>query len=142
MKIFVDCDHHGTVLKKQIIKNLSKQNIQLIDLNYGIEKPYPLIANNLAKTIQKTEHSRGILICKTGIGMSITANKLSGVYANNCNTTQECELFRRINNGNVLCLGAQFLNYHYAIELCKLFILTDFDVKNKNRIDLIETLDI
>jgi len=140
MKIYIDCDHHGLGLKQEIIAYFYQQDIQFIDLDLGIDKPYPIIANNLAKKIQETNNSRGILICKTGIGMSIVANKQYGVYANNCNSSQECVLFRKINNGNVLCLGAQFLSIQKAIDLCELFIQTEFDNNNSCRIELIESL--
>lgn len=140
MQIYIDCDHYGADLKEFLLLHCSKCNIRMIDLNFGIEKPYPLIASNMAQQLLSVSNSRGILICNSGIGMSIVANKYPGIYANCCNSHEECTLFRKTNNGNLLCLGAHFLSAPLALDLVKIFINTDFDLKNKMRIEMIESL--
>lgn len=140
MQLFIDCDHHGIDLKNAIIAHFKEQNIFITDLALGIEKPYPLVASNMAQQVLATSGSRGILICKTGIGMSIIANKYAGIYANSCSSATECIAFREVNNGNVLCLGTMLLTEKAAFNICKLFIGTDFDPKNSSRIELIEAV--
>lgn len=90
---------------------------------------YPNIAVRMAKTIQENPYSKGILICKTGIGMQIVSNKYKGVYANNCRDINECYYFRKCNNGNLLCLGTDFLTIQEAIDICCMFLKTEFDKK-------------
>ncbi len=140
MRIYIDCDHHGASLKAAIILYFSQHNIQLVDLNFGIDKPYPLIAKNMASKLYASYNDKGILICNTGIGMSIVANKYPSVYANNCTSIKECSLFRKNNNGNLLCLGVQFVSEELAIKLCETFMFTLFDEKNKKRTELIDSI--
>jgi len=140
MQVYIDCDHHGVDLKKALLMQFSKFDVKLIDLNFGIEKPYPLIASNMARQLLSVSDGRGILICNSGIGMSIVANKYMGIYANCCNSREECTLFRKVNNGNLLCLGTHFLSDSLALDLVKIFLNTDFDLKNEMRIKIIESL--
>lgn len=140
MELYIDCDHHGTELKKQIMLYCAKNDIHLTDLNFGIDKPYPMVANNMAQQILSVPDSRGILICNSGIGMSIVANKHSKIYANCCSSREECITFRKANKGNLLCLGAQFLSATLALDLVELFLNTDFDPQNETRIRMIESL--
>lgn len=140
MQVYIDCDHHGADLKKFLLLHCLQSNIKMIDLNFGIEKPYPLIASNMAQQLLSVSNSRGVLICNSGIGMSIVANKYPGIYANCCSSREECTFFRKANNGNLLCLGAHFLSAPLALDLVKIFINTDFDSKNEKRIRIIESL--
>ena len=126
MKLYIDCDHHGTQLKEEIMLYCVQHDIPLTDLNFGINKPYPLIASNMAQQILSVPGSMGILVCNSGIGMSIVANKYSKIYANCCSSPEECIIFRKANNGNLLCLGAQFLSASLALDLVEIFINTDF----------------
>jgi len=140
MHVYIDCDHHGTALKTAIVLHFSRHNIQLVDLNFGIDKPYPLIAKNMASKLYTNNNDKGILICNTGIGMSIVANKFPSIYANNCTSIKECSLFRKNNNGNLLCIGVQLVSEELAIKLCETFMFTLFDEKNKNRTELVDSI--
>lgn len=140
MQVYIDCDHHGVDLKNYLLLHCSQSNIKMIDLNFGIEKPYPLIASNMAQQLLSVSNSRGILICSSGIGMSIVANKYPGIYANCCSSRKESTVFRKVNKGNLLCLGANFLAAPLALDLVKIFLNTDFDSKNEMRIEIIEAL--
>jgi len=139
-KFFIDCDRHGVLLKHSVISMLTN-SFNVCDLNYGAEIPYPLIAANLAVVIQENQEALGILICKTGIGMAIAANKYKGIYAGVCHSIIECENFRKRNRGNVLCLAAEILSVDYAVDICQTFILTEFDHANQNRIELIQKIE-
>ena len=140
MKTYIDSDHHGNDLKHGIIASIASQ-FDIFDLAYGVEHPYPIIAKNLACYIQLESDARGILICKTGIGMAITANKFQGIYANNCSSLNECLHFREDNNGNVLCLGAENIKISEAIEICVSFLSTKFDRNHQNRITLLQSIE-
>lgn len=139
-RIYIDCDKHGVDLKKSLMLYGEQNNIDFEDLNFGIEKPYPVIASNMAQKMLSVSGSRGVLICNSGIGMSIIANKFYGIYANCCRSVEDCISFRTVNNGNLLCLGVRFASVSLAIDLMKTFINTDFDLKNLSRIELIEKL--
>ena len=140
MKLFIDCDHHGVLYKEKIIEYVSIMGYEIEDLQYGIDYAYPMIATNMCKNINVYKDSRGILICKTGIGMSIVANKCNGIFANNCHTVLECKQFRQMNNGNVLCLGSESLSINRALIICKVFLETDFSEKNRSRLNMILSL--
>lgn len=139
MQIFLDYDRNATMLAVQLIPLLS-QNVNIICLDGRGLKPYPLIAKNMAETVIRFPEARGILICGTGIGMSIVANKVPGIYAHCCRTANECAVFRRNNNGNILCLGEQFTSLKEAKELVDVFLSTKFCKEKENRIEMIEEL--
>ena len=137
MKVYIDSDKHGKELKEDIYNALS-YDYKIIDLNFG-EGIYPSVTSNLVSLMDY--NSRGILICRTGIGVSIVANKFRGIYANNCTSIVECEYFRKRNNGNVLCLGTDLLTVDTAINICNVFLETEFDEINRSRIDLIDLIE-
>jgi len=139
MKVFLDYDHNATMLAEQLIP-LLMQNVNIICLDGRGMTPYPLIAKKMAETIIRYPESQGILICGTGIGMSIVANRVPGIYANCCRTINECSIFRRDNKGNILCLGAQFTSLYEAKKLVDVFLATKFCEEKKNRIEMIEEL--
>ena len=139
-KLYIDCDRHAVLLKRSIIDVLSC-SFDISDLNLGAKNPYPLIAANLAKAIQVNPESLGILLCKTGTGMAIVANKFKGIYAATCHSVTECEYFRKSNHGNVLCLASEILSVECAMDICRTFISTAFDFANQNRIELIQRIE-
>lgn len=139
MTVYMDRDHNAVDFADELYAKLSSEyNIHY--LKSSIDLPYPVIAHSLAQKVSSSDNALGILICKTGIGMSIVANKVGGIYANNCNTVKECKQFKSCNNGNVLCLGAANLSVAHAEKICKAFLDTDFIVKHAGRIELIKKL--
>lgn len=139
MKVFIDSDHHGVDFIKPIC-NRFESEYEFHYINYGIDKPYPLVASNTAKFVLEHPDSRAILICRTGIGMSVVANKYKGIYANNCSSILECVSFRKNNNGNILCLGSDFITINLALEICESFFNTNFEISHQDRINLIQKL--
>ena len=140
MRIFIDRDHNAIEFADRIVASLAATN-DIVYLQSPIETPYPVIANNLANLVVANHNSLGILLCKTGIGMSIVANKTTGVYADNCTTIRECRSFKRYNWGNVLCIGSNILTYDRAIRICEVFIKTKYDFKRKERIGLVQRIE-
>lgn len=137
--VFLDRDHNGVELADSIYNALSSV-YQIHYFASTLDLPYPLIAKNMVNQMRTMPGAVGILVCKTGIGMSIVANKYSGVFANNCKTIKECERFRKMNNGNVLCLGSECVSKKRAIRICEVFLTTAFDQSNQNRIHLISEI--
>lgn len=139
MQVFIDYDHNAAEFAEQLIHQLSKK-YEIICLGNKGREPYPVIARHMADTISKYTDARGILLCKTGIGMSIVANKVPGIYAHCCHTANECAIFRQNNNGNILCIGAQITPIQEAIEMADVFLNTNFCEEKRERIKLIENL--
>lgn len=139
MKIFFDGDRHGRKLAKQLFEFFS----ELYDCSFlgKLESdPYPLVAANMAQKVLETPNSYGVLVCHTGIGMSIIANKFNGIYANNCKTIEECLNFKQKNNGNILCLSESEFDFYKSKIICDTFFNAEFDESNRFRIDLIEKI--
>ena len=127
-KIIIGCDHGGLELKKEIIKHLNDRNIETVDVGtYTSEScNYPDYAKALCKRIQSGEFERGILVCGTGIGMSIAANKHKGIRAACCSDTFSARMTRMHNDANVLCLGGRVVGPGLACDMVDLFVDTDF----------------
>lgn len=127
-KIIIGCDHGGLELKKEIIKHLNGRNIETVDIGtYTSEScNYPDYAKALCKRIQSGEFERGILVCGTGIGMSIAANKHKGIRAACCSDTFSARMTRMHNDANVLCLGGRVVGPGLACDMVDLFVDTDF----------------
>lgn len=127
MEVGIASDHGGFALKEAIKKNFSE--ISFIDLGTDSEESvdYPDYGYALAEKIQQRELQRGIIICGTGIGISIAANRCPGVRAALCHNAFTAEMARRHNDANVLALGGRVLDTQTAIELTKIFLETPFD---------------
>ena len=144
MKVAIGCDHAGIDMKQAIVKFLTdNKELELID--FGIneaESDYPDIAERVAAAIVSGEYERGILICGTGIGMSIAANKIKGIRAAACSEYYGAIYTRKHNNANILCLGARIIGEGVACGLADIFLSTDFDGgKHKRRVDMITRLE-
>ena len=112
MKIFIGADHRGFVIKQKLIKILAARGHHVVDVGSfqeGVACDYPGISLALGTKVTATPGSRGILVCLTGIGHSIAANKIPGVYAALCYSVAAAKLSRQHNNANVLVLGAGFV---------------------------------
>ncbi len=109
MKIAIGSDHAGFPYKKPIIEQLQKRNIETIDKGCYSDTPtdYPVYAIKVAQAVRSKEADLGILICGTGIGMSIAANKVKGIRAGACQSEFAARAMREHNHANVLCLGSR-----------------------------------
>jgi ribose 5-phosphate isomerase B len=144
MKIAIGADHAGYHLKEKIKEFLLSKGYQVID--FGTDSTastdYPLFAREVALAIQRGEAQQGILICGTGIGMCITANKFKGVYAALCTNEYMAKVSREHNNANVLCLGGRVLGDELAISIVSTWLVSEFSGdRHKRRVDLITKLE-
>ena len=129
MNIIISNDHAGVELKNKVKKYLEAEGHKLIDFgnNDGKSVDYPDIIHPLAKEISKNKDSKGIIMCGTGNGVSMVANKYKGVRAGLCWSKEIAELIRKHNNANVLSLPARFISIEEALEIVKVFLETDFE---------------
>lgn len=143
MKIALSADHAGFELKEKIYKYLESKGHSVTDFGtYSKESiDYPEFAYVASKSIVEHNNELGILICGSGVGVSITANKVKGIRAANCFNEEMATLARQHNNANVLCLGARFINADLALTMVEKFISTDFEGgRHKVRVDKIHDL--
>lgn len=144
MKIAIGSDHGGFELKEKIIKFLKSKKHKVKDLGtFSVEScDYPLIAYSVANSVAKKKTQKGILICKTGIGNSITANKVKGIRAALCYNIKAAELSRRHNDSNILVLGALFTNYPKAKKIVEVWLKTRFEGgRHARRVKQIERIE-
>ena len=127
-KIYIASDHAGFKLKNNILSKFSK-NKKIIDLgpNSSISVDYPDYAKKLSKRIASDKSSFGILICGSGMGMAITANKIKNVRAALCYSNKNTKLSRLHNNANIITLGERLISKNKAINLIKIFLGTKFE---------------
>ena len=143
MMVAMGCDHGGFELKQEIIAYLKEKGIAYKD--YGCDSPestdYPIYAKRVAHAILDGECDRGILICGTGIGISITANKFKGIRAALCTDCFCAEATRLHNDANVLALGGRVVGAGLAVKIVDTFLNTPFsgDERHERRIAQIET---
>ena len=144
MKIGIGSDHAGFDMKNFIKKELEKEGYELIDYGTYIKKSvdYPDFASKVAEGIIKKETEKGILICGTGIGMSIAANKFKGIRAARCCSIYDAVLARQHNDANILTLGGRLTGNNLALEISKTFLETPFlkgrHLRRVNKIKKIE----
>ncbi|MDD5006238.1 MAG: ribose 5-phosphate isomerase B [Candidatus Omnitrophica bacterium] len=144
MKIAIGSDHGGFKLKQQIAKLLKSKKYSVKDFGTDCQEScdYPLIAFSVAKSVARKDVNKGILICKTGIGNCIAANKVKGIRAALCYNIKAAELSRRHNDSNILVLGALFTNIAKAREIIKAWLNTDFEGgRHLRRIKQIERIE-
>ena len=127
-KIFISSDHAGFNLKKNIIKKLSKK-LKIIDLGPSstLSVDYPDYAHKLSKKVASNSRNLGILICGSGMGMAISANKNKKIRAALCYSIKSTKLSRLHNNANIITLGARLINKNKAFNLIKVFLKTKFE---------------
>ena len=137
--IHIGCDHAALDLKNIIIRQLEERGLTVTD--HGTYTPescdYPDIAHDVAQAVEK-EHGTGILLCGTGIGMSMAANHHKGIRAALCTTELHAKFARRHNDANILCLGARMTGVELAKAIVEAFLTTGFEGgRHKRRIDKI-----
>ena len=124
----IGCDHGGYTLKLEIMKHLAERNIEFEDFGCdGKTVDYPDIAEKVCADIAEKKAERGILICGTGIGMSMAANKIKGIRAAVCGDCFSARFTRLHNDANVLCLGARVIGAGLALQIVDEFLDTGFE---------------
>lgn len=140
--IGLGCDHGGLELKNTVIDYLKSKNIEYKDYGtYTSEScDYPIYGKKVANAVASGECDKGIIICGTGIGISITANKVKGVRAALCHDVFSAKATREHNDANILAMGARVIGPGLALEIVKAFLETDFsnDERHIRRISMIE----
>ena len=142
--IALGSDHGGYKLKEEIKKYLDEIGIKYKDYGtYSEDRcEYPEYAEKVAKAVQKKECEKGILICGTGFGVSIVANKFKGIRCAKCNDEEEAKFSRMHNDSNVLALGADYMDVNKAIRIVRTWIATEFEGgRHKTRVEMIEEIE-
>lgn len=141
--IAIGCDHAGVEMKKAVIDTLTAKGFELKDMGTDGEPcDYPVVAKAVCRLVQSGECEKGILICGTGIGMSITANKFKGIRASLCSDSFSAKYTRLHNDANVMCMGARTIGTGLACELAEIFMSTGFEGgRHQRRIDLITDIE-
>ncbi len=137
--IIIGSDHGGYKLKTEIIKHLEALGYEIKDLGcYSTDScDYPIIAKSVAEKVLE-DYSRGILICGTGIGVSIAANRYKGIRASHCTDTFTARMTRMHNDSNILCLGERITGVGLALDIVDIWLNTDFEGgRHQKRIDMI-----
>ena len=129
MKIFISSDHAGFSLKNYIFENLKRRNHKIIDLGPLSDKSvdYPIFAKKLANKVSKNKTSFGILICGSGTGMAMAANKVKNIRAAMCYNVKNTKLSRLHNNANIITVGSRLTSKNLAFKLVNIFLKTKFE---------------
>ncbi|MFI3325510.1 MAG: ribose 5-phosphate isomerase B [Clostridia bacterium] len=144
MKIAIGCDHGGYDLKESLLKYLIEQGNEVKDFGSydGSAVDYPQIGADVGKHVVNGKAEFGVLICSTGIGISISANKVKGVRAALCAEPHSAEMTRRHNNANVICFGGHMVSDVMAKKMLDIFLTTEFEGgRHQRRIDLITDIE-
>lgn len=144
MKIALGADHAGFVMKNQLRDELKAAGYQIEDFgtNNGDSTDYPDYAGTVGKEVASGKADRGILVCGSGVGMAIAANKVHGIRAANGSSPEEVRLMRAHNNANILTLGARFTDPAIVPELVRVFLETPFDGgRHERRVEKIAALE-
>ena len=144
MKIAIGCDHGGLEHKNAIAEHLRERGFEVEDFGIYEQKSvdYPEIALKVAKSVAEKENELGILVCGTGIGMSLAANKVKGIRAAAVSEHFSAKYTRLHNNSNILCLGGRVIGVGTALELADIFVDTQFEGgRHQRRIDMISAIE-
>ncbi len=144
MKIAIGCDHGGFELKEAVRGYLESQSIAYEDFGtFSTESvDYAPIAARAARSVAEGKADFGILICSTGLGISMAANKVKGIRAAVCTNEFCAEMTRRHNNANILCMGGKVVDKETALKLVDIFLNTGFDGgRHQRRIDQIAKIE-
>ncbi len=144
MKIALACDHGGVDLKNLIVDYLTENGYEFEDFGCFSNEScdYPDFALLAAESVAQGNSDRGIVVCSTGIGVSIVANKVPGIRCAHCHDTYCAEYTRRHNDANMLALGAKVVGAGYALQIVKTFLNTEFEGgRHQRRIDKISAVE-
>ena len=140
--IAIGCDHGGYELKEKVVAHLKEKGYEVKDFgcNSTASVDYPEFGHKVGKAVASKECEKGIVICTTGIGISISANKIKGVRCALCSDTLSAKMTRLHNDANVLAFGAGIVGQNLAFDLVDTFLETEFsgEERHQRRIDLIE----
>lgn len=144
MKIAIACDHGGFALKQELIPVIEKLGHEVVDFGcHSTEScDYPDFAAEAARAVGSGACERGVVICTTGIGVSIAANKIHGVRCGHCADCYEAELTRKHNDANMMAIGAGFTGSKMAERMVEVFLSTDFEGgRHQRRVDKMMALE-
>lgn len=144
MKIAIGADHGGYKLKEEIKKYLEEKEIECLDFGTNSEErvDYPVIAKAVCESVQEKGADFGIVICKTGYGMSIVANKFKGIRCATCYNEESAKFAKLHNNINVLALGAEYISVNEAICILRMIFATEFEGGRHNeRLNMIKDIE-
>jgi ribose 5-phosphate isomerase B len=143
MKIMIACDHAGLELKEKLVRHLKELGWDVNDIGTYDTSPvdYPQYAAQVARAVASGEAERGILVCGSGIGMCMTANRFHGVRAVQVSEPFFAKMSRRHNDSNILCLGGRFVGEDLAFEITDVWLHEPFEGgRHQKRVDLIDDL--
>ena len=129
MKIFISSDHAGFNLKNEIINDLNKKKYKITNLGSYNNDPvdYPTFAKKVAKKVSKNKSYFGVLVCGSGTGMAMAANKVKNIRAAMCYNVKNTKLSRLHNNANIITVGSRLTSKNLAIKLINIFLKTKFE---------------
>ena len=143
-KIAIGCDHGGFEMKNELVDFLKEMGCEVGDFGLIEKAPidYPIIAEKVATAVSSGEYELGILVCGTGIGMSLAANKVKGIRAAACSEVYSARFTRLHNNSNILCLGGRVIGPETAKIMVDAFVNTEFEGgRHQRRVDMIDALE-
>ncbi len=144
MKIIVGCDHFGRDFLDILISHLEESGYEVVDVGAGRDQPvdYPDIAEKVARSIAAGEYQRGVLVCGTGIGMAIAANKIPGVRAACCHDPYSAERARKSNDAQIITMGSQVIGPALGKSLLDIWLKSDFEVgRSTPKVAKLKSLD-
>lgn len=143
MKIAIANDHAAVEMKKHILKYIESKGHSVTNFGTDNEQScdYPVYAERVATRVANGEFDLGILICGTGIGMSLAANKVRGIRAACCSDMYSAKMCRQHNNANILTFGARVIGPATAEMLVDAFLDTEFEDRHKKRVDMISQIE-
>lgn len=142
--IAIGCDHGGFALKEAVRKHLEEKGIEVKDFGcYSTESvDYAIHAAKVAHCVADGEAEYGVLICSTGIGISMAANKVKGIRAALCSDTHAAEMTRRHNNANILCMGGLVIDEKTGLDILDTFLSFEFEGgRHQRRVDQITAIE-
>lgn len=144
MKIAIGCDHGGYELKQAVVKHLEEKGYEVADYGcYGPESvDYPVYGEKVGRAVAGGECELGVLICGTGIGISLAANRVKGVRAAVCSEPYSAEMTRRHNNANIIAFGARVVGEGTALTIVDAFLGASFEGgRHARRVDMLEAIE-
>lgn len=143
-KIYIGADSAGFILKEYLKNHLNDNGFEVVDFGTDSEESchYPIFASKVCEAVLSDSNSYGILVCGTGIGMSMCANKYNGIRAAVCSDTFSAKMTRRHNDANVLCIGARVVGSCLAEDIVDMFLSNEFEGgRHKLRVDMMTEIE-
>ena len=143
MKIALACDHAGFALKKEIKSYLLSENIEVSDLGTDSEEAvdYPVYGKKCAEIVASGQADRGIILCGTGIGISIAANKVRGIRCALCTDENMADAARKHNDANMLAIGGRKTSIDKALRIVEVWLKTEFEEdRHRQRVDMLNEM--